>query len=117
MAYFFLALALALNTVANTLMKVGADNLGAFKEYGLWAGLLKNYPILIGLFLFALNVVFYVLALSKINLSIAYPFMTVGGVILITLISYLFFKESISPTQMAGISLMILGLVLVAAKF
>lgn len=117
MPYFFLIIALTLNTVANTLMKMGASNLGAFKEYGLWEGLLKNYVILIGLFLFALNVVFYILALSKINLSIAYPFMTVGGVILITIISYVFLKETITSSQLAGMSLLIIGLFLITGKF
>ena len=40
-------------------MKMGAGNLKAFKEYGLWEGLLKNYVILIWIFLFAMNVIFY----------------------------------------------------------
>ena len=99
MVYFFLFVALILNAGANTMMKFGAQNLSLFKEYSLIQGLQKNYVILIGISLFAINVVFYILALSKINLSVAYPVMTVGGILLITIISYFFFGEIIINIQ------------------
>lgn len=117
MGYFFLLIAVTLNTLANTMMKMGAKNIVVFKEYGLFHGLFKNYTILIGIALFAMNIIFYILALSKINLSVAYPIMTVGGLILITVISYAFFKEVITPLQITGLILLIIGIGLIAGKY
>lgn len=88
-------------------------NIHMFKEYGLIQGLMKNYIILLGVTLFALNIIFYILALSKINLSIAYPFMTIGGLFLITIISYFLFKETITPVQLGGVGLLVIGIVLI----
>lgn len=117
MEYLFLAVALTLNTIANTLMKIGAKNLDLIKEHGLVQGLLKDWVILIGVFLFAANIIFYVIALSKINLSVAYPIMTIGGLLLITLISYIVFKETLTPIQMGGIAFLIIGIIMVSGKF
>ncbi len=116
MGYLFLIIALVLNTSANVFMKVGARNIALFKEYGLFQGLLKNNVIIIGIVLFALNIIFYILALSKINLSIAYPIMTIGGLSLITIISFILFKETMTPMQWGGIFVLIIGIILVSGK-
>ncbi len=117
MGYLFLITALVLNAVANILMKVGSGNLSYFTEYGLFQGLLKNYVLIIGMFLFAMNVMFYVLALSKINLSIGYPVMTSGGLVIITAVSYFFLKEAITPLQLLGLLLIFAGLLFLTVKF
>lgn len=117
MGYIFLFIALILNTAANTMMKSGASNLAYFKEYGPINGLLKNYIILIGILFFAVNVIFYILALSKINLSVAYPIMTIGGLLLITIFSYIFFKETLTPGQIVGVLFLAAGVVLTVGKF
>ncbi|KKU48145.1 hypothetical protein A3H10_03500 [Candidatus Uhrbacteria bacterium RIFCSPLOWO2_12_FULL_46_10] len=116
MGYFFLIIALVLNASANMMIKAGSNNIHLFREYGLIYGLLKNYVVIIGIVLFAMNIIFYILALSKINLSIAYPIMTIGGLILITIISYTFLKETITPVQMGGIFILIIGIILVSGK-
>jgi len=116
MGYVFLTLALVLNAVANILMKVGSGNLHYFTEYGIIEGLLKNYVLIIGIILFALNVMFYVLALSKINLSIGYPVMTSGGLVIISAVSYFFLKEAITPYQLFGLLLIFAGILFVTIK-
>lgn len=117
MGYVFLILALVLNAIANILMKVGSGNLNYFTEYGIVEGFIKNYVLLIGMFLFAMNVAFYVLALSKINLSVGYPVMTSGGLVIITLVSYFFLKEAITPYQLFGLLLIFAGLLFLTVKF
>ncbi|MDP4008071.1 MAG: SMR family transporter [Candidatus Peregrinibacteria bacterium] len=117
MGYIFLITAMVLNAIANIMMKIGSGNLNYFTEYGIIQGLLKNYILIIGVFLFALNVMFYVLALSKINLSIGYPIMAIGGLSIITIVSYFFLKEAISPLQLVGLLLILVGIICLTIKF
>ena len=78
--------------------------------------MITNYHLLAGLSLFALNVVFYVVALTRLNLSVAYPIMMAGGVVIVVSVSILFLQETVSARQMAGLALLILGIVLVAER-
>lgn len=117
MGYIFLITALVLNAVANILMKIGSGHLSYFTEFGLFQGLLKNYILIIGVFLFASNVVFYVLALSRINLSVGYPVMTSGGLVIISLVSYFFLKEALTPVQLFGLLLIFGGILCLTVKF
>lgn len=114
--YVFLALALALNATANVLLKVGAARLGGLEEPNLVGRLITNYHLLAGLSLFALNVVFYVLALARLNLSIAYPIMMAGGVVIIIAVSVLLLHETLTTRQAVGLFLLIAGIVLVAER-
>jgi small multidrug resistance pump len=116
MGYVFLVLALTLNALANVLLKVGAMRLGPLGEPDLIARLVANRQLLAGLALFALNVVFYVLALTRLNLSVAYPIMVAGGVLIVVSVSIFFLHEAVSGRQMLGLLLLILGIVLVAER-
>ena len=118
MGYIFLIIALTLNASGNILLKQGAKNIGKLKglpPLELALGVLTNIPLVIGLFLFAMNVVFYTIALSKLNISIAYPIMMVGGIVIISLFSVFHFKESLSNLQMIGLVLIAGGIVLLTA--
>ena len=116
MGYVFLALALALNATANVLLKLGAAHVGSLGEPNLIGRLATNYHLLAGLSLFALNVVFYILALTRLNLSLAYPIMMAGGVIIVVSVSILFLQEDVTTRQMLGLLLLILGIALVADR-
>lgn len=113
MEYLFLTLALVLNAIANIMMKVGAANLHYFKEVSLFEALTKNYLVGVGILLFAFNIIFYAIAISKINLSLAYPLMVGGGFIIITLASVLFLHEHVSALHIVGMTLILLGIVIV----
>ncbi|MBN2803518.1 MAG: EamA family transporter [Deltaproteobacteria bacterium] len=112
----FLAVAIVFNGIANILMKQGMSGDG--NQTGSLAGTLRHYltswPIIIGLGLFALNVIAYTQALSKLPLSVAYPIMvSLTGLIVITG-SLIIFKESINLLQWIGFALIIVGVILVA---
>jgi small multidrug resistance pump len=113
--FILLAIAVIFNGVANILMKKGMMNAapdgGAVemvKHY------LSSWPVILGLFLFAVNVVAYTQALSKIPLSIAYPVMVALTGLIVIAGSMYFFKESISSSQWGGFLFIIIGIVLVA---
>ena len=116
MGYLFLALALVLNATANVLLKIGATRLGGLDAPDLAGRLITNYHLLAGLSLFALNVVFYLLALTRLNLSIAYPIMMAGGVVIIVAASVLLLQEALTIRQVVGLLLLIVGIVLVAER-
>jgi multidrug transporter EmrE-like cation transporter len=116
MGYLFLAFALVLNATANVLLKIGATRLGGLDEPNLAGRLITDYHLLAGLSLFALNVVFYVLALARLNLSVAYPIMMAGGVVIVVAASVLLLHETLTIRQAIGLFLLIVGIVLVAER-
>lgn len=116
MGYLFLVLALTLNATANVLLKVGAGRLGDLSEPGTITRLLTNYYLLAGLGLFALNVVFYAAALARLNLSVAYPVMMAGGIVIVVSVSILVLHEAVTAPQIAGLVLLVVGIVLVTHR-
>lgn len=116
MGYLFLTLALTLNATANILLKVGATRLGSVSEPGLVGRLAADYYLMAGLLLFALNVVFYFAALTRLNLSVAYPIMVAGGILIVVSVSVFVLREAVTPLQTVGIGLLLLGIVLVGHR-
>ncbi len=68
----------------------------------------------VGLLLGALNAVFYTRSLKGISLNIAYPIFSAGSIILVTLVSILIFKESMTLLKTVGIGVITLGVILVS---
>jgi len=99
MPFFYLAIAFTLNATANVLLKMGAKGNIAI------AG--------VGVFLFAINVVFYFLALKSIPITTAYPVMTIMSFLLINLFAYFYLSESINLWQILGYFLIVSGLIFV----
>ncbi len=113
MGYLFLAFALTLNAAANILLKIGATRLGGLDQPGFFGRLVSDHYLLAGLILFAWNVVFYVAALARLNLSTAYPIMVAGGVLIVVSVSVLSLGESLEPLQVIGLVLLVVGIALV----
>jgi multidrug transporter EmrE-like cation transporter len=107
-----------LNAAAQLLLKAGSraisgiafnlSNTGALLER-----MALNPPILAGLTCYAVSVVVWVLALSRVDVSVAYPMLSVGYVVN-AVAAWLLFAESLSPTRMLGIAVIIVGCWLVA---
>ena len=116
MAYVLLAIALLLNALANTLLKIGASHLQGTADASIWLRLAGNPYLLFGLILFAVNVVFYVAALSRLQLSIAYPVMVVGSLLVVVLSSALWLRETVTPLQWSGVALLLIGIMLVTHR-
>ena len=66
-----------------------------------------------GLAIFAVSAVLWLFALSRANLSFAYPFAALGYVIIV-FASYTVLHESVPPLRWAGVALIIAGILLVA---
>lgn len=119
MGYVFLIIALLFNASANILMKLGAGaiertDMSQMAPVEKLLSLASNWQLILGLVLFASNVIFYLIALKRINLSIAYPIMTSGGFLIISLFSVYYLKEHLGSIQIAGIALIAVGITLLA---
>jgi multidrug transporter EmrE-like cation transporter len=67
-----------------------------------------------GLTLGAINATLYTKSLKGINLNTAYPIFSAGSLILVTLISLIIFKETMSIQKIIGIIVLTIGVVLVS---
>ncbi len=121
-----LLVALVLNACANLLMKVGMkapQEAGGILKDGLPAALrtvLGSTTLMFGLACFALNAAFYMYALQSraLKISLAYPIMVGGGFALIATIAWLHpaLAERLTPRQMVGVALVLVGIVLIASQ-
>lgn len=113
-----LALALLANASANLLIRWGMKDrtLSLSQPALLVRGILLNGRVLTGIALFALSVLAYAFALSRIRLTVAYPVMTSLGLVIVMLLSYLLLGERITPPQLVGTGLILAGVLLVASQ-
>jgi multidrug transporter EmrE-like cation transporter len=118
-----LLIALVLNASANLLIKFGMRSLGAELAgapllddglIGMLRLLLRNWPLLLGLGCFALNVVFYAYALQRMPISIAYPVMVATGFAIIVTVAGWKLGESLTLAQWVGVAAILGGVALVA---
>ncbi|AUX21440.1 hypothetical protein SOCEGT47_019240 [Sorangium cellulosum] len=115
--YLFLIIALLFNATANILMKLASRRVPSMEGLSLvqkGVALATNVHLVLGLVLFASNILFYVLALKRINLSIAYPIMSSGGFLIISVFSVYYLRETLTALQVGGIVLIAAGIAMVA---
>jgi multidrug transporter EmrE-like cation transporter len=113
-AYIFLVAALILNAAANILIKFSQTRLAetAVPATGMAAIIQTylNWPFLVGIGCFGLNLLAYTQALKRLPLSMAYPFMITLGYLIILVVSWFLFQERLTATKYVGAVLMIGGL-------
>jgi len=107
-----------LNAAAQLLLKAGSRAITdvSFSLANTWtlaARMALNPPILGGLALYVVSVVFWILALSRVDVSIAYPMLSIGYIVS-ALAGWLLFSEAVSAARVAGIVVIIVGVWLVA---
>ena len=107
-----------LNAAAQLLLKAGSRaiagiDLSAANAARLFERIVLNPPILVGLTCYAISVVIWIMALSRVDVSVAYPMLSIGYVVNAVL-AWLLFAEVLSPTRVAGIGVIIVGCWLVA---
>ncbi len=107
-----------LNAAAQLLLKAGARHVGAFEfsvanVIPVGAKLITNWPIIGGLGCYVVSVVVWVLALSRVDVSIAYPMLSIGYVVNAGLAWWLF-GEAVTPMRMIGIAIICIGVFIVA---
>lgn len=113
--YSALFCAVLLNTTGQILLKYGANTLECtpFRFLRFCSGFIHNVYILAGLLCYGVSVILWVIGLTRIDVTVAYPLLSIGY-ILITLAGYYLFQEPLSILRLAGIAIIMVGVIMVA---
>ncbi len=109
--YLLLLIAIVLGVMAQLQLKQGMSQRPNFrlKDLTLLTG---NFPVLAGLSCFGISILLYLQALANLNLSVAYPTVSLGYVLVI-IMSKVCFKEPISQTRWISVFIICAGVTLV----
>ena len=115
--YVFLIGSVITNVIGQTFIKMGANQLGGFHASNAieFIKIFLNPWIVVGLATYVVSTGFWIISLSKFDLSFAYPFLSIGY-ILILIVSYFIFKENITWFKIAGVGLIVFGIFLISIK-
>lgn len=72
----------------------------------------RMWGLLVAIGCFGFGLILYALALTGIPLAIAYPVLIGGSVSLVTILAVLWFRERVSMRQGVGLTLILVGLLL-----
>jgi multidrug transporter EmrE-like cation transporter len=107
-----------LNAAAQLLLKAGTNRIGEFvfsldNLAPIAAKVAASPPILAGLGCYGVSVVVWIMALSRVPVSIAYPMLSIGYVVN-AMAAWWLFGESLTMQKLVGIGFIIVGVFLVA---
>jgi len=111
-----LLVALTANAAANLMIRAGMRGrpLPVTDPAGLLRAVVGSPLVLGGIALFALNVLCYAYALTRVPLTVAYPVMVGGGLLIVLACSVLLLREPLGWPVAAGGLLIAAGVVLAA---
>ena len=106
------------NVAAQLLIKAGTNAVGHFEfareNIAPIGWKLATEPHIVGaMACYAFGVVIWVLALSRVQVSIAYPLLSLGYVVNAVAALYLF-NEAFNPAKVVGMGIIILGVVIIS---
>ncbi len=106
------------NAAAQIMLKTGMLSIGAFSlEPASIAGAVQrtmvNPMVILGMFTFVISMSSHLLVLSRVDLSFAYPFLSLAYVVA-ALYAYFVFRENIDGARMIGIGLICAGTFFIA---
>ena len=117
-AFSFLITGVLLNAGAQLLLKAGTNALGVItltrdNWAGEFGGMASEPHFLVGAFCYAVSLVVWIIGLSRVPVSIAYPMLSLGYVVNAIAAHYLL-GESLTVARWLGIGFIIVGVWLVA---
>jgi len=118
LTFSFLMAGVLLNATAQLLLKAGTNRVGEFaftvdNVVPIGMKLALSPFILGGLGCYVVSVAVWILGLSRVPVSVAYPMLSVGYIVNAVL-AYLLFGESLTAQKMVGIGFIVVGVFLVA---
>lgn len=118
LAFGLILTGVLLNAVAQLALKasvsdVGAISLDAAHAWPTAVQLMSGPWLWLGLGCYGISVVIWILALSRVDVSIAYPMLSIGYVVN-AVAAWALFGESLGPERVAGIGIIILGVFVLA---
>ena len=118
LTFSLLVTGVLLNAGAQLLLKAGTNRIGEFafsmdNVLPIGARIASSPPILAGLACYVVSVVVWILALSRVPVSVAYPMLSIGYVVN-ALAAWWLFGETLGAQKMVGIGFIVVGVFLVA---
>jgi multidrug transporter EmrE-like cation transporter len=118
LSFALVLLGVLLNAAAQLLLKAGTNSVGHFEFSAANAipiGLkVATEPhILGGLACYGISVIVWIMALSRVEVSVAYPMLSIGYVVN-AVAAYFLFGEAVTVQRLVGIGIIILGVYVVA---
>ena len=106
-----------LNAAAQLALKQGMRQVGHFDFVAqniihVFFAVATNIYIWAGLFCYVISVAVWLLVLSRVEVSYAYPFLSVGYIVT-ACAGWFFFQENLSVTRLMGIAVICLGVWLI----
>lgn len=116
--FSLILLGVLLNAAAQLLLKAGMGQIGHFEfsmtnVVPIGMKVAANLPIISGLTMYVISVGVWLLVLSRVQVSYAYPMLSIGYVVNALAANYLF-GEPLTSMRMLGIFVIIAGVYLVA---
>ena len=107
-----------LNAVAQLLLKAGTNRVGEFaftleNIAPVGAKIATSPHIIAGIGCYVVSVVVWILALSRVPVSVAYPMLSVGYIVN-AVAAWMLFGESLTAQKLVGIGFIVIGVWLVA---
>jgi len=115
----FIITGVLLNAAAQLLLKAGTNALGgaihltASNWFGTLVKVGTQLPILAGLACYAVSLVVWIMGLSRTDVTIAYPMLSLGYVVS-AIGAWLFLGEVVPPQRLVALGVIIIGVVLLA---
>lgn len=113
--FSLLLMSVLISVVGQLFLKLGALKLGrvhAGNAVNLILGIITTPELIAGLTCYGIGAVAYILLLTRVNLSVAAPSVSIGYIFSV-LLGYFIFKEPIPLIKLVGLSLIVLGVILV----
>jgi multidrug transporter EmrE-like cation transporter len=117
-SFLLVLLGVLLNAIAQLLLKAGTNAVGSF-EFSAANALPVGFKlgtephILGGIACYVVSVVVWIMALSRVEVSVAYPMLSIGYV-LNALAAWYWLGEAVTPLRLVGIGIIIVGVYVVA---
>ena len=90
------------------MLKIGSVSLAFDQLFNMVLAVFTNVYLLSGMFSYGISIILWMIVLSKVNVSLAYPFLSIGYIIT-TVLAYLFFNEPITFQKVLGIIIICIG--------
>jgi len=117
--FAFIISGVLLNAIAQVLLKAGTNALGGAihltmsNAFQTFVKVISQLPILGGLACYALSLVVWIMGLSRTDVTIAYPMLSLGYVVAAAG-AWLFLGETVSPQRLLAIGVIMVGVALLA---
>ena len=112
----FIFVGICLNAVAQLLLKAGTNAVGAIhltadNWFGIGLKLATQLPIIGGLSCYVISVMVWIIGLSRVDVTIAYPLLSLGYIIN-AIGAWYFLGEAMSAQRILAIGVIIVGVAL-----